>query len=67
MVRLKVIARIIHDEVNVKDAESSTQSPANLSLSDEKKLIEMVDEPENISIGILANQIKARFQRINRE
>jgi hypothetical protein len=50
MVRLKVIARIVHEEVNVKDAESSTQSPA-----------------ENVSIGILANQIKARFQRINRE
>lgn len=67
MVRVKLIVRIIPENVYVRDVESPTQSSAKFPLVDEKKLLHVVQDPESISIGTLANEIKDVFQRINQE
>lgn len=68
MVRVKLLVRIIPEDVYLKDAESpAPSSPANFSVTKEKRLLEVVRDPESVSIGILANRIRETFQRINHE
>jgi hypothetical protein len=65
MVRLKMYARIIPEEVYLDNLTSPTPMPKGLPLPEEKKLLHPVDDPRAISVGILANEIKERFQRMN--
>lgn len=67
MVRIKIIARVIPEDVYMKYVESHTGLPATLRLTEEKRLVLMVNDPEKESIGVLANRIKGSFQNINHE
>jgi hypothetical protein len=67
MVRIKLLVRIIPEDVYVRDVESPTQLPATLLLENEMRLKQVVNDPENVTIGMLANEIKANFQRTIRE
>ena len=67
MVRIRVFARVIPEDVYVRDIESSTPSRSTLPLENEKKLMEVIDDPEKVSVGCLVNQFKETFRRIHRE
>ncbi len=67
MVRIRVFARIIPEDVYVKNIESATPSRSTLPLENEKKLMEVVEEPEKVSIGCLVTEYKRTFQRLYRE
>jgi hypothetical protein len=67
MVRIKLLVRIIPEGAYIRDVESPTQSPASLQLENEKRLKIVVNDPEDVTIGMLANEIKANFQRTTRE
>jgi hypothetical protein len=61
MVRIKLIVRVIPEGVYINAVEPPIEFP------EEKRLLKMVNEPENVSIGKLVNEIKEMFQRINQE
>lgn len=72
MVRIKIIARVIPEDVYNKDLESPTQTstaqtPVAQLLEGENRILVMVNDPKEESIGMLANEIKGSFQRINHE
>lgn len=67
MVRVKLLVKIIPEDVYLRDVESHSQPRAKFPLAEEKRLLQVVPEPESISIGVLANQIRETFQRINHE
>lgn len=67
MVRIRVYARIIPEDVYVSDIESSTPLRSTLPLANEKKLMEVVREPEKVSVGCLVNEFKETFRRLHRE
>lgn len=65
MVRVKLCVRIIPEDVYIRDIESSTPQPKHILLPQEKRLLQPVDDPQNVSIGLLANIIKSTFRNIN--
>ena len=62
MVRVKLIVRVIPENVYLQGVKSTASR-----LVTEKRLLQIVDEPEHVLIGSLANEIKDTFQRINHE
>lgn len=67
MVRVKLIVRVIPEDVYIRDLESRTQPSVTHLLAEEKRLLQVVDDPERTSIGVVANEIKSTFQKINRD
>ncbi|ERF76583.1 hypothetical protein EPUS_05856 [Endocarpon pusillum Z07020] len=67
MVRIRVFARVIPEDVYLRDIGSSTPSRPILALENEKKLMEVIDNPEKVSIGCLVNQFRETSQRLYRE
>ena len=62
MVRVKLIVRVIPENVYLQGVKSTASR-----LVTEKRLLQIVDEPEHVLIGSLANEIKDTFQRISHE
>ncbi len=67
MVRIRVYARIIPEDVYLKNLESSTPSRSTIPLTNEKQLMVVVEEPEKVSVGSLVIEFKQTFQRLFHE
>lgn len=67
MVRIRVFAKVIAEDVYVRDVESSTPSRPTLPLENEKILMEVIHDPEKVSIGRLVIQFEETSRRLHRK
>lgn len=66
MVRIKLTVYVIAEDVYLRSLDAPAPPTSLTPLRGEKKLVHMVSEPEQMTVGLLVNEIKQRYQNIYR-
>lgn len=56
---------MIPEKVYLADIESTSPAPFTARLPGEKRLLQVVRDPENVTLGAFANSVKQAYERIN--